>query len=67
MLLYDGKERFVIPDKDFHASREQLEDEADYRPLLKARKANAGKPLIPQEQIMREFGLTPRKAKRKSN
>jgi len=67
VLVRNGKERFVvIPEKDYKALREQLEDESDFRAIEESKRQNAGKPLIPHEQVMRELGLIPRKAKRKS-
>ena len=67
MLTRNGKEQFVVvPLKDYEALLEQMEDEADFRALEAAKKRNAGKPLIPHEQIMRDFGLTSSRTKRKS-
>ena len=67
VLVRNGKERFVlIPVKEYEALVERLEDEEDFRILQEARKRSAGKPLIPHEQIMREFGLTMCRTKRKS-
>lgn len=66
ILIRNGKERFVvIPEKDYKALREQLEDQADFRAIEASKKRNAGKPLISHEQMMREFGLTPGRGKRK--
>jgi hypothetical protein len=67
MLTRNGKEQFVVvPLKDYEALLEQMEDEADFRAIEASKKRNAGKPLIPHEQIMREFGLTTSRTKRKS-
>jgi hypothetical protein len=67
MLTRNGKEQFVVvPLKDYEALLEQLEDEADFRAIEASKKRNAGKPLIPHEQIMREFGLTTSRTIRKS-
>jgi len=67
MLTRNGKEQFVvIPLKEYQAMLDQLEDEADFRIIEASKKRNAGKPLIPHEQVMREFGLTPARKKRKS-
>jgi len=67
MLTRNGKEQFVVvPLKDYEALLEQREDEADFRAIEASKKRNAGKPLIPHEQIMREFGLTTSRTKRKS-
>ena len=66
ILLRRSKERFVlVPEKDYKAMLALLEDEEDYRILEAAIKCNAGKPTIPHERIMREFGLTPGRKKRK--
>ena len=66
VLTRNGKEQFVVvPLKDYEALLEQVEDEADFRAIEASKKRNAGKPLIPHEQIMREFGLTTRPKKRK--
>jgi len=67
VLVRNGNERFIlVPEKDFEALRERLEDEADLRLIEESKRRNAGKRLIPHEQIMREFGLTPRRKKRKA-
>lgn len=67
VLTRNGKEQFVVvPLKDYEALLEQVEDEADFRTIEASKKRNAGRPLIPHEQVMREFGLTPRRKKRKS-
>ena len=67
MLIRNGKERFVmIPEKDYRAMRQRLEDEADFRAIEASKKRNAGRRLIPHEQVMREFGLTARRGKRKA-
>ena len=58
MLTRNGKEKFlVVPVKDYEALLEKLEDEADYRALVKARKANAGKPTYTLEEVKRELGM----------
>ncbi len=67
MLTRNGKEQFVVvPLKDYESMLERLEDEEDLQILEAAKKRNAGKPLIPHEQVMREFGLTPGRKKRKA-
>jgi len=66
LLTRNGKEQFVVvPLKDFQALLQQLEDEADFRAIEASKKRNAGKRLIPHEQVMREFGLktTPKKSR----
>ena len=58
VLTRNGKEKFlVVPVKDYEALLEKLEDEADYRALVKARKANAGKPTYTLEEVKRELGM----------
>ncbi len=67
VLTRNGKEKFVVvPLKDFEALLERAEDEADFRAIEASKKRNAGKPLIPHEQVMREFGLKPSRRKRKA-
>jgi len=67
VLTRNGKEKFlVVPIKEYQALLEKLEDEADYRALIKARKANAGKPTYTLEQVKRELGMTRSPRKRKS-
>jgi hypothetical protein len=63
IIVRNGTERFVlVPEKDYRALIERLEDEEDFRAIEEAKKRNAGKPLIPFEQVVRELGLTrPRK------
>ena len=59
VLTRNGKEKFlVVPVKDYEALLEKVEDEADYRALVKARKANAGKPTHTLEEVKRELGMT---------
>jgi hypothetical protein len=45
--------------------QERLEDDADFRAIEASKKRNAGKSLIPHQQVMREFGLAPGRKKRK--
>jgi hypothetical protein len=67
VLIRNGKDCFVvIPEKDYRAMQERLEDDADFRAIEASKKRNAGRPLIPHEQVMREFGLTPARKKRKA-
>jgi hypothetical protein len=66
VLVRNGKERFiVVPEKDFKALREQLDDEADFRVIEESKRRNSGKALIPHEQVMRKLGLTTNGRKRK--
>jgi hypothetical protein len=58
VLIRNGKEQFVvIPKKHYEALLERLEHEEDYRTLQQAKKRNAGTPLIPHAQVVRELGL----------
>lgn len=67
MLTRNGKEQFiVVPLKDYETLLERVEDEADFRTIEASKKRNAGRPLIPHEQVMREFGLPPARKRRKS-
>lgn len=67
VLVRNGTERFiVVPEKDFDALREQLEDDADFQTIEESKKRNAGKPLIPFEQVKQELALQHRRKKQKS-
>ncbi len=66
VLIRNGKDRFVlIPEKDYQAMREWLEDESDFRAIEGSKKRNAGRALVPHAQVMREFGLKPSKRTRR--
>jgi len=66
ILIRNGKEQFVVvPKHDYEALLERLEDEEDFRLLQDAKKRNAGSPLIPHAQVMRELGLTGGRKKKK--
>ena len=67
VLTRNGKDQFVVvPLKDFQALLEQVEDEADFRAIEASKKRNAKRPLIPHDQVMREFGLKTGRKKRKA-
>jgi PHD/YefM family antitoxin component YafN of YafNO toxin-antitoxin module len=67
VLTRNGKEQFlVIPVKEYEALLEKLEDEADYRALIKARKANAGKPTCTLREMRQHLGMARSTRKRKS-
>ena len=67
VLTRNGKEQFVVvPLKDYQALLERLEDEADFRIIEESKKRNAGMPLVPHAQVMRELGLRTRRKKRKA-
>lgn len=65
LLTRNGKEEFVVvPRADYEALIKKLEDEADYRELVKARKASAGKPTHTLAQVKRKLGMTRRRTAR---
>lgn len=67
ILTRNGKEQFVvIPLADYKALVELSEDQADHRAIQASKKRNAGKPLVPHDQVMRDFGLSPTRTKRKA-
>jgi len=66
VLIRNGKEEFVVvPRKDYVALLDRLEDAEDARILEEAKRRNAGKPLIPWEQVKRELGLSSPARKKK--
>jgi PHD/YefM family antitoxin component YafN of YafNO toxin-antitoxin module len=66
VLVRNGKERFVvIPEKDYEALRERLEDDADYRAIEESKKRQANSPRYTLEQVKRELGLSNGGKKRK--
>ena len=67
ILTRNGKEQFVvIPLADYKALVDLTEDEIDHRAIQQSKKRNAGKPLIPHHQVMRDFGLSSTRTKRKA-
>ena len=67
VLVRNGKERFlVVPEKDFEAMRERLEDEADFRAIEASKRRNAGKPTYTLAHVKRELGMTRPSRKRKA-
>ena len=65
ILTRNGKEQFVVlPLADYQSLLELAEDETDHRAIAAAKKRNTGKPLIPHDQVMRDFGLTPARKKK---
>ncbi|HZL35115.1 MAG TPA: hypothetical protein VFC78_07385 [Tepidisphaeraceae bacterium] len=67
VLVRNGKERFVmIPERDFVKMQERLRDDADFRTIEASKRRNAGRPLISHEQVLREFGVTPGRKKRRT-
>lgn len=62
LLIRNGKERFiVIPEKDYDAMRQRLEDDADFGAIEASKKRQARSPRIPADQVKRELGMTPRR------
>lgn len=67
VLVRNGRERFVvIPEKDYEALCEQLEDEADFRAIEASKKRQAGSPRYSLEQVQCELGLLNRGKKRQA-
>jgi hypothetical protein len=65
-LTRNGQKQFVILTiEEFDRVREALEDADDLRTLRAAKQRGRGKPLIPHAQIMREFGVTAPRGKKK--
>ncbi len=57
VLVRNGRDRFiVIPEKDYEALREQLEDDIDFRAIEASKKRQAGSPRYSLEQVQRELG-----------
>jgi len=58
VLVRNGKERFiVIPEKEYEALRERLEDESDFRAIEASKRRNAGVATTSHTEIMRQFGV----------
>jgi PHD/YefM family antitoxin component YafN of YafNO toxin-antitoxin module len=53
----DGIDYVLVPEKDFKAIQEELEDADDLRYLRTARKENEGKAALTYDQMMKELGL----------
>ena len=67
LLIRNGKERFiVIPEKDYDAMRERLEDDADFRAIEASKKRQARSPRIPSDQVKRELGIVSGRSKSKA-
>ncbi len=57
VLVRNGRERFiVIPEKDYEALREQLEDDSDFRAIEASKKRQARSPRYSLKQVQRELG-----------
>jgi PHD/YefM family antitoxin component YafN of YafNO toxin-antitoxin module len=58
VLVRNGKERFVIvPEKEYEAMRERLEDDADFRAIEASKKRQAGSPRTSLQQVKRELAM----------
>jgi PHD/YefM family antitoxin component YafN of YafNO toxin-antitoxin module len=67
LLIRNGKERFiVIPEKDYNAMQERLEDDADFRAIEASKKRQSRSPRIPSDQVKRELGIVSGRSKRKA-
>jgi PHD/YefM family antitoxin component YafN of YafNO toxin-antitoxin module len=67
LLIRNGKERFIlIPEKDYTAMQERLEDDADFRAIEASKKRQSRSPRIPSDQVKRELGLVSTRPKRKA-
>lgn len=66
VLVRNGRERYlVIPERDYQALREKLEDQADFRAIEQSKKRQARSPRYTLEQIKRDLRSSKR-PKRKS-
>lgn len=64
VLVRNGNERFVVvPEKDYQAMRQRLEDEADFRAIEASKKRQANSPRYSLAHVKRELGMR-RPAKR---
>jgi len=67
LLIRNGKERFVvIPEGDYKAMQERLEDDADFRAIEASKRRQSRSPRIPSAQVKRELGIGPRRTRRKA-
>jgi PHD/YefM family antitoxin component YafN of YafNO toxin-antitoxin module len=67
LLIRNGKERFVlIPEKDYDAMQERLEDDADFRAIEASKKRQSRSPRIPSAQVKRELGIASGRTKPKA-
>ena len=67
LLIRNGKERFIIiPEKDYNAMQERLEDDADFRAIEASKLRQARSPRTPSTQVKRELGITSSGTKRKA-
>jgi len=67
LLVRNGKERFlVIPEADFKAMQERLEDDADFRAIETSKIRQAKSPRVPSAEVRRELGIIPKRPKQKA-
>jgi PHD/YefM family antitoxin component YafN of YafNO toxin-antitoxin module len=67
LLIRNGKDRFiVIPEKDYNAMQERLEDDADFRAIEASKKRQSRSPRIPSDQVKRELGMVSGRSKSKA-
>ena len=65
VLVRNGKERFVVvPEKEYEAMRERLEDDADSRAIEASKKRQAGSPRTSLLQVKRELATAAVRKKR---
>jgi len=58
LLIRNGNERFiVIPEKDYAAMQERLEDDSDFRAIEASKKRQSRSSRIPSQQVKRELGI----------
>lgn len=61
LLTRNGTERFVVvPEKDYAAMQERLEDDADFRALEASKRRQANSPRVPAAEVKRRMGATRR-------
>ncbi len=61
LLIRNGKDRFiVVPEKDYAAMQERLEDDADFRAIEASKKRQAKSPRIPATELKRQLAASRR-------
>jgi len=67
LLIRNGKERFiVIPEADFKAMQERLEDDADFRAIEASKIRQAKSPRVASAEVKRELGIVSNRPKQKA-
>ena len=65
VLVRNGRERFiVVPEREYEAMRERLEDDADFRALEASKKRQADSPRTSLQQVKRELAAAAGRKKR---